>query len=122
MSLNYHEGVRFQRGRGIGSLLSGLFRWLRPIASMGFKAGKTVLANPMVQKLGNTALDIGKTAAQKMTVDLLEGKAFKDTAKESIADAKKVLASTLKGGGKRKRKRCQTTKICGKKQKYSLLE
>ena len=39
---------------GIGSLLSGLFRWLRSIASMGFKGGKPVLANPMVQKLGNT--------------------------------------------------------------------
>ena len=35
-----------------------------------------------------------------MSYTRLEGKAFKETAKEQIQDAKKVLASTLKGGGK----------------------
>ncbi len=123
MSLNYHEGVRFQRGRGIGAILSGLFRFLRPMASMGLSAGKKVLGSSLAQKLGNTALDIGKSAATNIAVDMLEGKSFKDTAKEQIDDAKKVLASTLKGEGRRKRKRkVNTTKTCGKKLKYSLLE
>lgn len=123
MSLNFHEGLRLQRGRGIGSLLSGLFRWLRPIASMGFSAGKKILTSPLAQKLGNTAMDIGKSAAQNIAVDLLEGKAFKDTAKEQINDAKKVIATTLKGGGCRKRKKRKLQiSTCGKKQKYSLLE
>ena len=123
MSLNFHEGVRMQRGRGLGSIFAGLFRWLRPLASMGFNAGKQVLSSNLAQKLGTTALDIGKSAAKNIAVDLLEGKAFKETAKEQINDAKKVLASTLKGSGKkRKRKKQQTNNICGKKLKYSLLE
>ena len=84
MSLNFHVGVRFQRGRGIGSLLSGLFRWLRPIASMGFKAAKTVVANPMVQKLGNTALDIGKTAAQKWQLIYWRGRHLKKLQKNKF--------------------------------------
>lgn len=121
MSLNFHEGLRFQRGRGIGSLLSGLFRWLRPIASMGLNVGKKALSSDLARKLGNTALDIGSSAAKNIAVDMLEGKAFKDTAADQISDAKKVIATTLKGGG-RKRKRKKSCKPCNnKKGRYSLI-
>ena len=119
MSLNFHEGVRFQRGRGIGSIFSGLFRFLRPLASMGLKVGKKVLTSDIAKKLGNTALDIGKSAATNIAVDMLEGKAFKDTAADQITDAKKAIATTLKGGG-RKRKRKKLCKPC-KKGRYSLI-
>ena len=120
MSLNFHEGVRFQRGRGIGSILGGLFRWLRPMASMGLNVGKKILSSDLAKKLGKTAVDIGKSAASNMAVDLLEGKAFKDTAAEQINEAKKTIATTLKGGG-RKRKGRKICKPC-KKGRYSLLE
>lgn len=105
MSLNFHEGARFQRGRGIGSFFSGLFRMLRPMASMGLRAGKSILSSPIAQKLGNAALDIGKSAAQNIAVDMLEGKAFKDTAAEQVSDAKKTLATALKGGGRKRKKK-----------------
>lgn len=119
MSLRFHEGARFQRGRGIGSILGGLFRWLRPIASMGLNVGKKVLSSDLAKKLGNTALDIGKSAATNIAVDMLEGKAFKETASEQINDAKKAIATTLKGSG-RKRKKKKSCKPC-KKGRYSLI-
>ena len=122
MSLSFHEGARFQRGRGLGSILAGLFRFLRPIASMGFSAGIKVLSSGIAQKLGSAALDIGKSAAKNIAVDLLEGKAFKDTAREQIADAKKTLATTLKGEGRRRKRKRLQNKTCGKTAKYSLLE
>lgn len=121
MSLNFHEGVRFQRGRGIGSILSGLWRFLRPMASMGISAGKKIMSSDLAHKLGDTALDIGKSAAKNIAVDLLEGKAFKETAKEQINDAKKSIAATLKGSGKKRKRKNIATKICGKKAKYCLL-
>ena len=120
MSLNFHSGVRLQRGRGLGALFSGLFRFLRPLASMGLNLGKKVFASDIVQKLGSTALDIGKSAAKNVAVDLLEGKAFKDTAGEQIREAKKTIANTLKGAG-RKRKKKKNCTPC-KKARYSLDE
>ena len=121
MSLNFHDGARFQRGRGIGSLLSGLFRFLKPMASMGLNVGKKVLSSDLARKLGNTAIDIGKSAATNIAVDLLEGKAFKETATDQINDAKKAIATTLKGGGrKRKRKKKKPCLPC-KKGQYSLI-
>ena len=119
MSLNFHEGVRLQRGRGIGSIFGSLFRWLRPLASMGLSVGKKALSSDLAKKLGTTALDIGKSAAKNIAVDLLEGKALKETTGEQISEAKKAIASTLKGGGKRKRKK--SCKPC-KRAKYSLLD
>lgn len=119
MSLNFHEGVRFQRGRGIGSIFSGLFRALRPLASMGLSVGKKVLTSDLARQLGSTALDIGKSAATNIAADMLEGKAFKETAAEQINDAKKAIASTLRGSG-RKRKKKKSCKPC-KKGRYSLI-
>ena len=121
MSLNYHQGMRFQRGRGLGSIFGGLMRFLRPLASMGISAGKKFLSSDIAKNIGSAALDVGKSAVTNMAVDLLEGRNMKESASENLENAKKVIASTLKGGGcKRKRKRPQNP--CSKKAKYNLLE
>ena len=123
MSLNYHHGLRMQHGRGIGSIFSGLMRFLRPIASMGFSAGKKFLTSDVAKKIGSTALNVGKEAAKNIAVDLLEGRAFKDSANDQLDEAKKVIASTIKGSGKKKRKRKQK-QVCSfnKKAKYNLFK
>jgi hypothetical protein len=92
-----------QRGRGIGSLFSGLFRSLRPLASMGLKVGKRILNSDLAKKVGSTALEFGKEALTNVAADVLDGKSFKDSANEQLADAKARLAQTLRGGGKRRR-------------------
>ena len=40
--MNYHRGPRWQQGAGIGSLFSGIFRGLTPVAK---SAMKTILLN-----------------------------------------------------------------------------
>jgi hypothetical protein len=92
-----------QRGRGIGSLFSGLFRSLKPLASMGLKVGKRILNSDIAKKVGSTALEFGKEALTNVAADVLEGKNFKDSANEQLADAKARLAQTLRGGGRRKK-------------------
>ena len=67
-------------------------------------SAKKALSNDLGRKLGNTALYFGKSAATKIPVDLLEGKPFKVIAQNQINDAKIVIAATVKGSG-RKRKR-----------------
>jgi hypothetical protein len=53
--MNYHQGPRFQRGRGLGSIFSALARGLAPIARLGLRAGKSFISNPFVRKLGQSA-------------------------------------------------------------------
>jgi hypothetical protein len=133
--LNFHSGVRFQQGRGIGSIFGAIFRGLKPLAKMGLAAGKKFIKSDFAKKLGNTALDLGKTAATNIAVDLLEGKKFSDSAQEQLDEAKSKIASKLKGGcaaRKRKKKKKQSTAglldenkkeiKSSKRKKYSLLD
>jgi hypothetical protein len=38
--LTYHSGLRFQQGRGLGSIFGAILRGLKPIAKLGLNAGK----------------------------------------------------------------------------------
>jgi hypothetical protein len=109
--MNFHSGYRFQRGRGIGSLFSGLFRSLMPVAKMGLNAGKKFLSSNLAKQLGNTALDIGKSALKNIAVDALEGKDLSDSAARELQEAKSKIAQTIKGSGKKGRKIKKSLKV-----------
>ena len=124
--LTYHSGLRFQQGRGFGSIFGAILRGLKPIARLGLNAGKRFIKSDFAKNLASTALDMGKSAATNIAVDLLEGKKFSDSAQEQIEDAKSKIATTLKGGSCRKRRRKKKALISdltgNKKIKYSLLD
>jgi hypothetical protein len=124
--LTFHSGLRFQRGRGLGSIFGAILRGLKPIARIGLNAGKRFIKSDFAKNLASTALDMGKTAATNIAVDLLEGKKFSDSAQEQIEDAKSKIATTLKGGSckrKRKKRKALITDLSpNKKLKYSLLD
>jgi hypothetical protein len=88
----FHTGLREQRGRGIGALFSGLMRGLKPLAQMGFRAGKRLLNSDFAKNLGKSALEAGKQAATNIAVDLLEGKNISDSA-QCYDDARKSRRS-----------------------------
>lgn len=120
--MNFHSGPRFQRGRGLGSIFSALFRSLRPLASMGLKAGKRILNSDIVKNIGSTALDATKDAVKNIAVDLLEGKNIKESANQQLEEAKSKLAQTLRGSGRKRRKKKNISNCVIKKSKYNLLE
>ncbi len=72
--LTYHTGLRFQQGRGLGSIFGAILRGLKPIAKMGLNAGKRFIKSDFAKNLASTALDMGKSAATNIAVDLLEGR------------------------------------------------
>lgn len=109
------------RGRGLGSIFSGLFRSLRPLASMGLQAGKRFLQSDMGKNLTSTAMDVGKEAVKNLALDILEGKSVKESAGEELKKAKSRIAQTLRGRGK-KRKKLSNEKSIEKRVKYSLLD
>lgn len=125
--MNFHTGLRYQRGRGLGSLFAGLFKGFAPLARLGFSAGKKLLSSDIVKNVASTAAESGKKALKNLAADILEGKDISSTAKEELLDARKQIANKLRGSGK-KRKRKNTiqpkakskTKI--QKLKYSLLD
>ncbi len=122
----YHSGLRYQRGTGIGSIFSGLFRMLKPLASMGLSAGKRLLGSSLAKQAGSKMLDIGKNAATNLLVDVLEGAPIKESAEKQLEEAKTKIASAIKGGGKKRKRKKQ----CGgsnkkqdcKKIAYSLID
>jgi len=116
-----HRGERYQSGRGIGSLFSGIIRGLKPLFSMGLSAGKKLLTSDTAKQIGSTLLDIGKDSAKNLAVDLLEGKNIEESLNKELQSAKNKIASKIKGGG-RKRKRSTCKALTLKKLKYSLLD
>lgn len=120
--MNYHSGMRFQRGRGLGSLFSGLIRGFAPLARMGLNAGKRFIQSDLVKGITNTALDHGKKAVLGMAADLVEGKNVKDAAQAQLNEAKKDIATQLRGGGRRRKKKPVKNYRNSKKLKFDLLE
>lgn len=121
--MNYHIGARYQRGRGIGSLFSGLIRGFAPIARMGLNFGKRVITSDLAKNVGRQALDTGKKMALNLAADILDGRNVKESAQEQLNEAKKNIATTLRGGGCRKRRKKQHNRLT-KKQRltYNLLD
>lgn len=117
-----HRGERYQVGRGIGSLFSGLFRGLKPLLSMGLATGKRLLTSDFARKIGSTALDIGKEAAKNVAVDLLEGRNVKESLDKELESAKSQIATKLKGGGRKRRRKSCAKILSHKKIKYNLLD
>lgn len=121
--MNFHAGARYQRGRGLGAIFGGLLRGFAPLARMGFTAGKKLLNSDLVRNIGSTLADSGRKAVTNIAADFLEGKNVSESAQNELSEAKRKIASTLRGSGKTKRKKksCQKTICTSKKGKFNLL-
>ena len=119
-----HRGLRTQSGRGIGSIFSALARGLAPIARLGLRAGKSFLSNPFVQKVGKSALDLAKESAVNLSADLIQGNNMEESAQRELNNARQKIASTLRGGRKRKKHTVTKKKPVSKKKamRYSLID
>jgi hypothetical protein len=122
--MDYHQGPRFQRGRGLGSIFAALARGIAPIARLGLRAGRSLINSPLAKKLGQSALDIAKQSAINLSADLIEGKDASETAQNELNNARSKIASTLRGGKKRKKHQKKNNKYLKKSRnvKYSLLD
>lgn len=104
----YHAGPRVQRGRGLGSILSGLFRSFAPVAKLGLNLGRKLISNPLAQKVGSAAMEAAKKSAVNIAADALSGRSIKESAQKELRDAKEKIATTLRAG--RKRRKPETVK------------
>jgi hypothetical protein len=93
----FSSPVSYQRGRGLGSLLRGLFRAVRPIF-------KKPMVRQGLKSLGKAATSAAIEAAQKaMDSDDIKafGPAFKEASKRNV---KTLIRQKMSGKGPTKRK------------------
>lgn len=101
-------GSRGQRGHGLGSLLSGLFRSAMPLLRRGLAT------------FGKHALKTG----MEIVNDVSEGRAVKESAKRRVGEGIKRFASShfgsnQSGSGKRRKiKRLHSKQVVKKKRKF----
>lgn len=106
--LNPYAGARMQRGHGLGSVLSGLFRSAVPLLRRG------------LAWFGRKALDTGATIAGNVAKDVGEGKSFKDAAKSRVIETINEYvpgAIPQTGSGRRRKRRSSRVRRSGKRTK-----
>jgi hypothetical protein len=99
----YSVSPFMQRGHGIGSLLSGLFRTLRPV----FWSGAKSIGRETIKALGREALRTGS----KILTDISENPqaGTRDIISKHVTDTTQNIIRKLRGGG-RKRKRASPSR------------
>jgi hypothetical protein len=91
--MDYHAGIRIQQGRGIGSILGGLFKFLIPAART---AAKTIVKSPLAKNVSRSLGNEAKKAAINIALDALQGKNVKQSAQSSLNQARSSIAKHLK--------------------------
>jgi len=96
MSIPFHRGTIVQRGRGIGSILTSLFKGVVP-AIKAF--GKTLFSSPVTKAVAKTARDAAVDAGLNVAADVLEGRNVSSSIDQGLANAIKRVAATLRQSG-----------------------
>ena len=85
--MNYHSGLRWQRGSGIGSLFSGIFRGLMPVAKSTIKTIGRVARSAPVKSVGKVLKKEATKAAVETAIEALEGQPVGRKAKQHLKSA-----------------------------------
>ena len=80
--MNYHSGLRWQRGSGIGSLFSGIFRGLMPVARSAVKTIGKVARSAPIRSAGKALKKEATKAAVETALEALEGQPVGRKAKQ----------------------------------------
>ena len=85
--MNYHSGLRWQRGSGIGSLFSGIFRGLMPVARSAVKTIGKVARSAPIRSAGKALKKEATKAAVETALEALEGQPVGRKAKQRLKTA-----------------------------------
>jgi len=107
---NIYRGVYHQKGNGIGSILSGLFRLLTPFIRRGastalkhsVRGAAKVLKSQGVQKALKTAKKAAVKTALGAATDLVTGQNPKQNAKLNLQEAQRKIEKAINSEPKKK--------------------
>jgi hypothetical protein len=87
-----HRGPYIQRGRGIGSSLTAMFKGAIPALKL---FGEKIIQSPVTKEIVNTAKRSALDAGLNVASDLLKGKKIKQSVSENVDTAKKAVTNSL---------------------------
>lgn len=90
-----------QRGRGIGSILSSIFRKIAPFAKTILNIGKKAVATKPVQEVLRSAKSEALKTGVQIADDALQGKNIKESIRSNAQSAAKSVAQTAIGEAKK---------------------
>merc|ERR1712001_510358 len=94
--MGYHRGVILQKGRGVGSVFSSLFRTLLPIGKAIIKSTPSIIKSTARNPIGRKLKRSAKKLALDTAKNLIETGDIKKTLKKSVDDSKKEIADAFK--------------------------
>ena len=94
--MHYHRGVAIQQGAGLGSIFSGLFRTLVPVAKRAVKTVGRIVKSDKVKSVGKYLGKQATQAAVDTALEALEGKPIGKAAKTRLKDATKNILLAAK--------------------------
>ena len=100
LRMNIHRGPFIQRGRGLGSLLSSLFKSVIPVAS---RVGKKIISSPITSNALKATKDAAIEGGLQIAVDALKGKSMEETMQHQLESAKKKVSKALEKGIKQRK-------------------
>lgn len=120
--MRYHRGPPIQHGAGLGSIFSGLWRTLVPVAKSAVKTIGNIATSPGAKSLGKVIKNQVKQAAVETALDALDGKSAGSSAKNRLKSAtRNILHATQyteptrkrsdRGKGKRPRVKAKRRRI-----------
>ena len=84
--LPYHRGVILQKGRGVGSVFSSLFRTLLPIGKAVIKSTPSIIKSTARSPIGRKSKRSAKKLALNTAKNLIETGDINKTLKKSVDD------------------------------------
>ena len=87
-----HRGPYIQRGRGIGSSLTAMFKGVIPALQL---LGDKVMQSPITKEVIKTGKRAALDAGLNVASDVLGGKKLKPSLSENVTTAKKAVTKSL---------------------------
>ena len=120
--MRYHRGPPIQQGAGLGSIFSGLFRTLLPVAKGAVKTIGKIAKSSTAKSAGRLIKDQVKQAAVNTALDALEGKSIGSSAKSRLKTASKNILHATQYMGKNDNLRKKTSSKRKRKVKQPLVK
>ena len=89
--MNFHRGAPIQQGAGLGSIFSGLFRTLMPVAKTAVKTVGKIAKSDGVRSAGRYLKKEATRAAIDTALEALNGKQVGVAAKKRLKNATKNI-------------------------------
>lgn len=116
-NLSHFSGPAYQRGEGIASILSNIFKKIVP--SFASKTIKKIASSDIAKDVTKKLVDHGTDIATNFAADLISGESPEIKAKEKLAKARLDIADSIrsKTNNKKRKNKSSDSNISKKKKK-----